>query len=808
MRPINMKFHPDFYSKQKSRSVKYFHKSPGGLDILRMVSGHPYWERNAFVESLTQKSIILADWTLPHWDANKKRRVSEIIHQFLDHDFQIYAWHQNQLVSLYDPSCLDAIAKDITPVSDKILLDAAREQYQLLTQQIIIINYHDIPLLFGKERLEKHQMISTHLLNMRMRVEEIKQIYPDFSEIVFYDNEERETISKLCSIYFPGMPLTYIPESQLSVCATILSATYSIDQIRKRAIEIQNNTSMLRTPEGRIKIESNAKDVGQDITPCFKDINWTHLSDLTIEGNIRFDPSALSSTTSLRNLHLEEIKPTKFEDGGAFITLDLPQIKRLALTSLLAPVSSLILCEQLRLLNVDGLTLNQLENLFSGQFTLRKLQVIEINIYDTSRSLIPILQAIKARAPYLKQLALTVQCPLEDEQQDLDFYPLFDKSVSVKIILTNDLIESHVPQICQLFSNITLLGIDQSNELISSRDSDNESDTDSISTNKNIFPLSLHKVANIRLDSSLINSKELHEMLRNNDKLTHLCLSHCHLLDKELFEDLSLPHLEELEIHSCSRIQYTSVSKLISHSNTLKKIILSKLHDDEDYTTECWLPKLEYLELRSPNPAFLFYLTKNSERLVTMTLHNIDIEHLDIIEMILEKNKFLCDLTFSTSESLRSLELKSRLERISPMVSVTIFYQEHRKDKFLSKGNVDINTHYSPKTFKIPQLFYSKPGLETPQTSQYRLAVYNDVEFVGKSFCLKKTGDLQLIPVEDVPFALFPEQETIDSSLCAAYTGIQTIRNIGNDWTPIASLCSGEILLTWDVKHKQPIEIP
>lgn len=772
---------PDFYTQKRASHYTYHYKPPGQFDVARFVTGgKPYWGRDTTVDKEERKAIIISDWTAPYWSEEKRTNVVFSLHQFIEDGFQIYYWNQDALCVLNDPEIFfDQRVRDkITFISEESLKSAALEQYRLLSKQVIIIDYHALPLLLGQERIPKHCMLSDDLITIKLKKNEITIMHPDFSEIWVNKDWIAQEISSPYN--FPNVKLTKTKQQNHHYSllfdhimatdeAMVMVQQKSPPELRlllKKSITDQDikNIEAMSCYTKCLKIEQNFMPGGQpktkdakhaiDVGILFDALDWTQLEKFSIM-SVGIPCRISNDLKKLRSIYLSSTTPITSKKNQ-LIELNFPYIRELELFIMNGYcLSSLSSCLNLKKLTAKYLSVEKIIDLFVGDFLLENLTEIDIIFDGICTNIISLLSKIKHCAPNLKKITLSLKMMDEMEYMYLDALEsvnhdfFFSDEVSANLTFYRFPFKV-VALISNFFHHIKTLDI-------TSRISNKKTKHADLFTP--IF--GLKKLKSICLNTSEINSERFNSLVSNSNELQSIKITSCDKLDDLFLINLSLFQLEEILVHDCPCITYAAFDSLFSDQNSIKKIDFDIMRYSNGYE-QSNLMELNTIEISHIDPIALFHLTKHSKKIKSINLSCGNINALQVIKNILKNNQSVNNLVLRIDKDngLVDDELTEINKKIfSPMI-IDHPYDEsedqYSDDKSSSRRSkkksankfVDLNTEQRERTFHIQQIFRDKSSTKIPELSRYRLQAFNDVKFKSGQFLLKNTGSISLIAAE------------------------------------------------------------
>ncbi|HBI21078.1 MAG TPA: hypothetical protein DDY37_00565, partial [Legionella sp.] len=178
---IMLKLPADFYTKKRLLSTQFHEEQPGELDITRLIENEPScWARDAHVETCTRKAIVFCDHTFfsrygnPYLHKKEQHWLDALIikiYDLLEDGFKLYLLQHSQLCPLDNPEILrdtDTTKRIIWQKTDDVYL-MAYDQHRLQQDNVLLIDYHTRPLLFGKNALSKEHYIAEDQCNELLR---------------------------------------------------------------------------------------------------------------------------------------------------------------------------------------------------------------------------------------------------------------------------------------------------------------------------------------------------------------------------------------------------------------------------------------------------------------------------------------------------------------------------------------------------------------------------------------------------------------------------------------------------------------
>src|SRR5476651_1779096 len=119
----------------KSSEQAYSNSPPGALNVNQVIKSQPAWGSAASVGQKKHKTLILADWTISSWSAEKTREVQAALKKLLDEGFSVYLWqnHNLELLTKYTLNKLneDDVKIAMTAAFSDELTKRASEQLKL-----------------------------------------------------------------------------------------------------------------------------------------------------------------------------------------------------------------------------------------------------------------------------------------------------------------------------------------------------------------------------------------------------------------------------------------------------------------------------------------------------------------------------------------------------------------------------------------------------------------------------------------------------------------------------------------------------
>ena len=729
-----------------------------------------------------RKKIIFCDWTVRYWLAEKTTNVVFHLQLLLDDGFQIYLWQGTSLRLLDDPWLLldKEIQEMIEFAEDQTLFLSALEQYRFLPKQLMIINYHELPLILGEQKIQRHQFRYNDLISMNLRFSYLISLYPQFSEVLkvqkmYSDSDsDRDSYSdtELEEDYYdtPPQGITMIPIT---------------DDAPGREFE---------------RLCRSMHTIVDELS--FSELDWTGLIQLSLYG-FEINTSAFKQTKRLRVLELSEVTSL----GGSVLNLDFKQLFHLEIDAVKDPLSSLENCPHLKTVTLNNLDDNQICNLFNGAFVLPLLKeiIIDTNEYISINSM----KKIKNVAKNVKKIKIYGKVSTEhinDDEEAMSF--LFDESVSVHIDMS---IDNNIPnsmyflsQFIRLFKCVESIGFNigdfESLDLTAEKHI-----KEAIRYAKSITTDSISN-GMIRLLSDLTEIKSI-ALTRNSSQTCDT-----------LFKQIPLSSVETISVSNGVQLTGDAFVSLLEHENKIKKLLLHvPMLTSIPNANLC---HLESLNVREISHHALYNLTKSSRVLKYLKCSKIDIEHIPIIKWIIKNNTQLETLDIAISDDLMDAELEALIKNIpnfDPDGASGMDDDLFVEDRCHKEKTVDLDTELRSTTFQIPSIFKIKQGnFVVPHPARYRLHTYNVLKFKDGLFLLDNTVlddltpwtpidakeqlsrdvslDLQTVMDEDVCMGNELEREP-DTNKTIVFIGQQSFKQLRQDWEPIASLSPRETLL-------------
>ena len=89
-----------FYQANQSKEG-YTEIQSGVLSVPQVILGRSdYWVATACARESKKKSLIISDWTAPHWTRKRKQRVIEVLTDLMAENFSCYLYQQDKLTRL------------------------------------------------------------------------------------------------------------------------------------------------------------------------------------------------------------------------------------------------------------------------------------------------------------------------------------------------------------------------------------------------------------------------------------------------------------------------------------------------------------------------------------------------------------------------------------------------------------------------------------------------------------------------------------------------------------------------------------
>ena len=789
-------FPQHYYHDTKSTKSKCTYQPTGDFVFRKFAQSKPYWRQGGGAAIKKNKTLILADWTVENWSAEKRQAVINKLFEALEAGFSIYAWQSGQIEEinkdnllrlLKDPQVLERMA---SPTATKDIVDAAvQELPNSAGDDILVLDDFQIngllhPEVFARPNAQPRELDVAKILKYKHNKDHLIAVLGTMKPPIegFTDTEVSEESFQLLEKLqkqFPEIPIK-----------TQFKTVKLTDKIIQSLLTDGKATVARRTllPEQLQLLEEVVLDGVsgaslEKIAPYLSSVK--KLTLLNIERDFNFSDKTNIVLPSLKRIKL--LDSTVRTTDLVPIIKNSPQLKRL-------DVLSSELKDNGNFTAIASTCLDTIK-LANGGFSKKNLQEIVRQhkikriIFSKTEMIADTLTGIKGSdlssikimeidscicdAKYLDQM-LGALPQLEHLRIRGGSIKHFTNTFSLPSLKILEMDLQRFNEIASAFNDLEIEQLILVDE--------NTSDIPQLGKIK-LSRMHYFRISNNKLDHQFLNG-----VLKDASRLKHLDLQECTNLN-DIADKISLTNIDTLNL-----------SKTDITAESLERILEK-------------MPKLRRLDLSGCAQLNLTPKLRN-------LLNRKQVFYPEHVKAERKKPDYLND--DSMQHTLDDLQNKPKNKEASPddrkktgglpdsgggASSGKVFRDDagDNSDEEYMDADTRLNegAEYSPTVIFFP-INKNKP---IPAVSQYRERLFNDIEIsetpcdITKAFKKKRVGDLQLQPCSPVVCGkdVFQEASALEHSPeHECYYG-KTPLTLTHEWQPLPSLNAQELLTHYHI---------
>lgn len=148
--------YPDFFYYKNSKETASFSLVPSGQpDIDRFIQQKPYWKQPVDDAIYQQKALVIVDWTAAAWSADKISAVEFCLEKLLADGFKLYVWSNGFFVTITEDDLWkirdNEFLKTIIPEMEPEIKEKIKKQTKIKPDQFFLLNAYWIDALIDQD---------------------------------------------------------------------------------------------------------------------------------------------------------------------------------------------------------------------------------------------------------------------------------------------------------------------------------------------------------------------------------------------------------------------------------------------------------------------------------------------------------------------------------------------------------------------------------------------------------------------------------------------------------------------------------
>ncbi len=645
MKKTDGKLFEFLYYIEKQGWVNYTRNPVGKLAVNELIAGKPCWVPPTLPSIEKQKTLILADWSMPAWTSEKTAQVKKVLSELRSQGFSIYIFCNGQVSPLQQDDLLRLSENRLDFSTAKDVCKAALAQHTLTVDQIQVIDDYIInQILSDDERLQPRVLrtsempyLSTKELDQLVKM--INASKPPLSQIIHDDFSQKsnDTVTRLKEKW-PGVDVdiqyteaNFTDIKTLEDTDNIKIGEFILDKpkLQKLKSVIMSESTTNEVKCFVLKQVPNLKKI--NLWGCrnlgeidFSGIHLEQLEEIDVSKSdmtSRQLSSILTQTKNIKKIHLRY----KILDGIDFSCMNLKQLEEIDV-SCSNITSSQIQSILMQAKNIKKINLNYFKQL--GEIDFSDIKLEHIKEIDLSNSNITSseLNSILIQSKKLKKINLS-KC---EDLGEIDFFGIYllDQLEEIDVSHSN-ITSSQLTSILSQTNNIKKMYLNRCVNL-------GEIDFSGIHLEQlEAIEVSLNNITSIQLMSILsktknlkkftlfgnlieidysgihlehleeidfnyspITSSQLTSILSQTKNIKKIKLNGYRNLGESDFHGIHLEKLEEMDVSGSSIITLSEITCILNQTKNLKKMNLSYCKQlNESHFSAIYLDQLEELDV-------------------------------------------------------------------------------------------------------------------------------------------------------------------------------------------------------------------